>query len=300
MTARTAARTDLRQAIASLLRLANADARDARTLAGAGGTRNAASLMHSGNSRLTEAVVASEQGDIRPPDLRRIDRRNPLKPALRQLDKFYDTPFTLEPEGFLPDPPSAASLREPLDTLAEALQRAVAHFGVDLDGAGPAATTDPLRPAVDATPPPAPAQNARRARAAEARRKRTASAASPPKVAAAHAPEPAPHPASAGLTSNRFWALVDRWPLSDLEALQLIGHAGGLTQKGTRPRFKLSDQEAEVISAMLAIDAHWPSSASIPRRGWPNHCVRRHSRVRRRSTTSGRPGCRACATAAVT
>jgi hypothetical protein len=44
MTVRADNRTAVRQAIASLLRLAHADARDARTLAEAGGTRNAASL----------------------------------------------------------------------------------------------------------------------------------------------------------------------------------------------------------------------------------------------------------------
>jgi hypothetical protein len=49
--------------------------------------------------------------------------------------------------------------------------------------------------------------------------------------------------------------MVDHWQLPDLEALQLIGHAGGLTQKGTRPRFKLSDSEAEIVAAMRALDA---------------------------------------------
>jgi hypothetical protein len=48
--------------------------------------------------------------------------------------------------------------------------------------------------------------------------------------------------------------LVDHWQLPDLDALQLIGH-GGLTQKGTRPRFKLSDDEAAVVAAMRALDA---------------------------------------------
>ncbi|MFC7556435.1 hypothetical protein ACFQU7_35680 [Pseudoroseomonas wenyumeiae] len=62
MTVRTARRVAVRQAIANLLRLAHADAQDARTLADAGGTRNAASLLHSAISRLIEAVVASEQG----------------------------------------------------------------------------------------------------------------------------------------------------------------------------------------------------------------------------------------------
>lgn len=43
--------------------------------------------------------------------------------------------------------------------------------------------------------------------------------------------------------------------MPDLNALQLIGHGGGLTQKGTRPRFKLSDTEAEIVAAMRSLDA---------------------------------------------
>jgi hypothetical protein len=74
-------------------------------------------------------------------------------------------------------------------------------------------------------------------------------------VAPAEAPKPAAHAPRAGLSSGTFWSLVDHWQLPDLEALQLIGHAGGLTQKGARPRFKLSDREAEVVAAMRALDA---------------------------------------------
>jgi hypothetical protein len=72
MTVPAAKRMAVRQAIASLLRLAHADAQDARTLAEAGGTRNAASLLRSAISRLIEAVVASEQGYAGPPEIRRI------------------------------------------------------------------------------------------------------------------------------------------------------------------------------------------------------------------------------------
>jgi hypothetical protein len=74
-------------------------------------------------------------------------------------------------------------------------------------------------------------------------------------VAPAAAAKPAIHAPRAGLSSGTFWSLVDHWQLPDLEALQLIGHVGGLTQKGTRPRFKLSDSEAEVVAAMRALDA---------------------------------------------
>lgn len=276
MTVPAAKRTAVRQAIASLLRLAHTDARDARTLAEAGGTRNAASLLHSAISRLIEAVVASEQGYTGPPDIHRIDARNPLKPSLLQLDAFLETPSTLQRDGRLPAPPAAGSLLAPLGLFTETLERFVQHCGVDLDGSGPADTAEPLRPAVAAPPPPPPAPAPKPRRAEPARRQvpagrpsqskpRSRAAAAPPKpaassppssaVAPAEAPEPAPHTPRAGLSSGTFWLLVNHWQLPDLDALQLIGHAGGLTKKGTRPRFKLSDSEAEVVATMRALDA---------------------------------------------
>jgi hypothetical protein len=274
MTVPAAKRTAVRQAIASLLRLAHADA---RTLAEAGGTRNAASLLHSAISRLIDAVVASKQGYAGPPEIRRIDNSNPLKSSLLQLDAFLETPSTLQQGGRLAEPPAAASVLEPLGLFTETLERFVQHCGVDLDGSGPADTAEPLRPVVEAPPPPppAPAPKPRRAEpaprkaAADGRSSRSktrsrAAAASPqpaassrpqPEVAPAETPEPASHFPRAGLSSGTFWSLVDHWRIPDLDALQLIGHAGGLTRKGTRPRFKLSDSEAEVVSAMRSLDA---------------------------------------------
>jgi outer membrane biosynthesis protein TonB len=276
MTVPAAKRTAVRQAIASLLRLAHDDERDARTLAEAGGTRNAASLLHSAISRLIEAVVASEQGYAGPPEIRRIDTRNPLKPSLLQLDAFLETPSALQRDGRLAAPPSAASLREPLDLFTETLARFVQHVGVDLDGSGPADTADPLRPTVEAPPPPPPApapaprraepvqrpapkgrpaQRKPRSRAAATSSQPAQSPPEQPAAAPAAAPKSAARAPRAGLSSGTFWSLVDHWQLPDLEALRLIGHAGGLTQKGTRPRFKLSDSEAEVVAAMHALDA---------------------------------------------
>jgi hypothetical protein len=42
--------------------------------------------------------------------------------------------------------------------------------------------------------------------------------------------------------------------MADLDALQLIGHGGGLTRTGTRLRFKLSVGEAEIVAAMRSLD----------------------------------------------
>jgi hypothetical protein len=275
MIKRAADRTAVRQTIASLLRLAHDDARDAHTLAEAGGTRNAASLLHSAISRLIEAVVASEQGYAGPPEIRRIDNRNPLKPRLLQLDAFLETPSTLQKDGRLAASPSATPLLEPLRVFTETLERFVQHCGVDLDGSGPANTADPLRPVVVAPPSPTPAPKPRRAEPAQRKaaadsrpspsktRSRVAAASTQPAASPSRQPAAAPAAASkaaahaprTGLSSGTFWSLVDHWQLPDLEALELIGHAGGLTQKGTRPRFKLSDSEAEVVAAMRALDA---------------------------------------------
>ena len=54
--------------------------------------------------------------------------------------------------------------------------------------------------------------------------------------------------------SAAFWSLMDQWGVGDLEALRLIGHSGGLTKKGTRPRFRLQDDEAHAYAALRALD----------------------------------------------
>jgi hypothetical protein len=56
-------------------------------------------------------------------------------------------------------------------------------------------------------------------------------------------------------TSTVFWALMDRWKLPASEALNLIGHSGALTKKGTRPRFKVVGKEAELFGHLREIDA---------------------------------------------
>ena len=58
-----------------------------------------------------------------------------------------------------------------------------------------------------------------------------------------------------GYTSTVFWALMDRWTLSDPEALNLIGYSGGLTKKGTRPRFRVVGKQAQLFGHLREIDA---------------------------------------------
>ena len=248
----------LRQSVASLLRLTNGDVQDAQTLLDAGSTRNAARLLRHAVTGLIEAVVASEQGYTGPADTSRISEDNPLKADLLRLDKFPGLAPAMQQDGRLAKPPSTTFLIGPLRDVAKMLDRLKRHFGVDLEGSGQARTADPPRPS-QPEPPPPPA-----AKPQPGAERRKADDAPPPAKAAARA-RPAARPAKtaspppaarshAGLSSGSFWALVDRWKLVDLDALRLIGHAGGLTKKGTRPRFKLTEAEAEAVAAMRSLD----------------------------------------------
>ncbi len=71
---------------------------------------------------------------------------------------------------------------------------------------------------------------------------------------------------AASVPSAAFWTLMDRWQVPDLEALALIGHPGGLTRKGTRPRFRLQGAEAVRYSGLRALDQALEGLALDPRR----------------------------------
>ena len=60
--------------------------------------------------------------------------------------------------------------------------------------------------------------------------------------------------AANSVPSAAFWALMDRWRVADLDALDLLGHAGGLTGKGTRPRFRLQGGEPACYAALRQLD----------------------------------------------
>ncbi|WP_147425981.1 hypothetical protein [Teichococcus wenyumeiae] len=242
-------RVSVRQMIASLLRLAHADAQDARRLAQAGGTRNAARLLRDAATRLIEAVVASEQGYAGPPETSRIDARNPLKASLLRLDALPQDLPALRRDGRLAALPPAASVLEPLGDLSATLDRLAQHFGVDLDGSAPAATADPLRPEVQAPPPPPKPPETPGREPAQARRP-PAKLSPSPEEKHDHRPR-----SRAGLSSGSFWSLADRWGLAAPDALALIGSDRGLSKSGARPRFKLTDSQAEILAAMRSLDA---------------------------------------------
>jgi hypothetical protein len=66
------------------------------------------------------------------------------------------------------------------------------------------------------------------------------------------------------VSSTAFWSLMDRWKVDDLAALKVIGHPGGLTKKGTRPRFRIMGPEAALFSYLRAIDTALQPMQSNP------------------------------------
>lgn len=72
--------------------------------------------------------------------------------------------------------------------------------------------------------------------------------------------------AATSVPSAAFWTLMDRWQVPDLDALALIGHAGGLTKKGTRPRFRLEATEAARYAGLRALDQALEGLSLDPRR----------------------------------
>jgi hypothetical protein len=51
-----------------------------------------------------------------------------------------------------------------------------------------------------------------------------------------------------------FWSLMARWHVPDDQALELIDYDGKLPDSGKRPRFRLSDAQAGIVSSLLEID----------------------------------------------
>jgi hypothetical protein len=58
-----------------------------------------------------------------------------------------------------------------------------------------------------------------------------------------------PHPSSA-----TFWDLMTRWDVADGQALELVGYDGKLPTTGRRPRFRLSTEQARLVTTLLEVD----------------------------------------------
>jgi hypothetical protein len=82
-----------------------------------------------------------------------------------------------------------------------------------------------------------------------------------------------PSPRIGGTASTLFWSLMDRWDVPDTAALKLIGHPGGLTKKGTRPRFRLANDKVDMLAGLEEIDAGL-SALKLDPRSWIHHPAR--------------------------
>lgn len=216
----------LGHAIASLLRLADADVQDAWLLLEHGSLRNAAAAQRSALGHAVDAVLASEQGwPAYAAGVADLPDDNPAKARLAAL--MADAPPTLLPDGRPAPAIAERPLRRILDQMASLLAELAAHFAVDPDGEDGAGVVTPMRP--DPVP-------------------------QAPELAPEPAPGPVIQPSEHAATSALFWSLADRWGLPDLDALALLGHAGGLTKAGARPRFKLATVEAERLAQLRQID----------------------------------------------
>jgi hypothetical protein len=49
--------------------------------------------------------------------------------------------------------------------------------------------------------------------------------------------------------------LIDRWNVSDEQALELVNYEGPLPPTDRRPRFRLSTEQARIVSTLLEIDS---------------------------------------------
>ena len=270
--------------MANLLRIAEADLKDADLLSSGRNPGNAPALVHLAVDRLVQAVIATERGwpvgSGGRDDLDLVPDENPLKPMLVSATRSGSSsgPPTVQKDGSAPILPDRQKLREGILAARAVLKNLAARFEVDLFGGGIAGRAAPIRPEPSPMPRPAPAATkATLPRAPVAARIRQAI---PPEPTKQQLPQPTTLPpvrpkrpppsepydiegrtpietksALNSTASTSFWLLMDRWGIPDIAALELIGHPGGLTKKGTRPRFKLVGEEVDMLRGLQEIDA---------------------------------------------
>jgi hypothetical protein len=67
-------------------------------------------------------------------------------------------------------------------------------------------------------------------------------------------PEPLLRERQKDLNCNTFWKLMDRWQVPTDRALTLIGRDAEPAAKTERPSFRLSEEQAKVVSCLLEIE----------------------------------------------
>jgi hypothetical protein len=272
------------RAVANLLRIAEADLKDAELLSSGRNPGNAPALLHLAVDRLVQAVIATERGwpvgsDGRD-DLDLVPDENPLKPMLASATRSGSSsgPPAVQKDGSAPVLPDRQKLREGILAAKALLKNLAARFEVDLFGGGIAGRATPIPPEPAPIPKPAPA--AIKAKPPRAPVAAGIQQAVPPEPTKRQLPQPVALPpvrpkrpppsesddiegrtpietksAPNSTASTSFWLLMDRWSIPDIPALELIGHLGGLTKKGTRPRFRLVGEEVDMLRGLQEIDA---------------------------------------------
>lgn len=249
--------------MATLLRLADTALHDAGLLFDAGSDRNAALVLDHAGRWLIAAAGVSEQGWPSPASgIAAVPNGNPLKPRLMGL--VHDRAMDVAPDGKPGSSPF--EVQAGIDSAAALLAEMARTFAVDLASDAPAGNADPIRPppALKAAPKLRPLAKPQAKAVPEAKPLPELSrlpwrptAAKPLAPLPAAVPSPAPSPAAppSNGSSVLFWSLMDRWAVTDTDALTLLGHPGGLTKKGTRPRFKLTAAEMAVLHVLQEIDS---------------------------------------------
>ncbi len=248
-----------------MLRRAERDRRDGAALLDDGSARL---LLALAARRLIQAVLVSEQGFAA---LRQATRAaaipvaNPLRAGLLGLQELAEAseaaPAVPGADGRFAE--QAAVSPDQAAALRRMIEQSLAGFEVAPQGDAPAGREAPLRPEPAPRPEPEPVvrvAKASRAQAAPAQRQ-----AEPRLFQAPGAGGTMIAPAAAGpVGAAPFWSLMDRWAVDDAQALRLIGHAGGLTKKGMRPRFRLAGAEASQFRLLQQIDADLGSASLRP------------------------------------
>ena len=141
--------------VATQLRLADADLRDAAVLESGRDPGNAPALAGQAVTRLVDAVAASERGWAAGPagDLAAIPDENPLKRPLAALRRQLPPVLPRQPleDGRAPPAPDRVRLRDGALSARALLKDLAARFGTDLSGTEAAGSIAPIR--AKSTPP---------------------------------------------------------------------------------------------------------------------------------------------------
>jgi hypothetical protein len=250
---------------------------------------------------MIEAIIATEQGwpvDPLAIEVRKIPNENPTKLSLARVSKLARRPnaVALLPNGSVPKTFDDEAFRSSAVAVREILLELAGRFDVDLLGDRPAKQAKAIRLVPKATPPvvnekprelaksvrseiqkqPKPVQSKLLPNQSRGPIPISDTGARPSAAASREERRRSPilvSPARPSVTSAAFWKLMDRWDVPDLDALALIGHRGGLSKKGTRPRFKLNGEEGERVKSLFEIDQAI-SSLRLDPKNWMNKPIK--------------------------